>query len=84
MHRLSIDNLPKNSNSTFKKPDHKYPIKFSICNYSLKKHSLKHSLDVSYQGPKLWHEFLSYEEKKIEYQILFQKKIKIQIVRHGK
>ena len=36
MHRLSIDNLPKHFNNTFKKPDHKYPTKFSICNYSLK------------------------------------------------
>ena len=31
MHRLSIDDLPKHFNNTFKKPDHKYKITFSIC-----------------------------------------------------
>ena len=35
MHRLSINDLPKHFNITFKKPDHKYPIKFSIFNYRL-------------------------------------------------
>ena len=48
MHRLSIDDLPKNFNNTFKKPDRKYLKKFSICNYSLKKHSLK---TVSFLSP---------------------------------
>ena len=73
MHRLSIDDLPQSFNKTFKKPDHKYPTKFSICNYSLKIHSLKSSkFAVSYQRPKLWNEILSNEEKKIESQTLFQ------------
>ena len=81
MHRLSIDDLPKNFNNTFKKPDHKYPTKFSICNYSLKKHILKSSsFAVSYQGLKLWDEFHSNEEKKIESQILFQKKVKSKLL----
>ena len=80
MHRLSFDDLPKNFNNTFKKPDHKYPTKFSIYNYSFKKHSLKSSkVAVSYQGPKLWNEFLSSEEKKIESQILFQKRVKLKL-----
>ena len=49
MRILRIDDLPKNSNNTFKKPDHKYPTKFSIGNYSLKKHSLKsNKFAVSY------------------------------------
>ena len=77
MHRLSIDNLPKNFNNTFKKPGHKYSTKFSICDYSLKKHSLKSSkFAVSYRGPELWNEFLSNKENKIESQILFQKRVK--------
>ena len=80
MRRLSLDDLPKHFN-TFKKPDHKYPTKFSICNYSLKKHSLKSSkFAVSYRGPKLWNEFLSNEEKKIESQILFQKRLKSKLL----
>ena len=85
MHRLSIGDLAKNFNNTFKKLDHKYPKAFSVCNYSLKKHSLKSSkFAVSYQGPKLWNEFFSNEEKKIKSQNTISKKIKIKIVRHGK
>ena len=84
MHKLSIDNLPKNFNNTFKKADHKYPTKFSICNYSLKKHSLKSSkCAVSYRGPKLWNEFLSNKEKTIESQILFQKRVKSKLLDMG-
>ena len=41
IHRLRIDDLPKNFNNTFKKPDRKYRTKFSICNYSFQNHSLK-------------------------------------------
>ena len=81
MHRLSIDGLPKHFNNTFKKPDHTYLAKFPICNYSLIKHSLKSSkFAVSYRGPKLWNEFLSNEEKKIESQILFQKRLKSKLL----
>ena len=81
LHRLSMDNLPKNFNNTFKKPERKYPTKFSICNYRLKKHSLKSSkFGVSYRGPKLCNEFLSNEEKKIECQILFQKRVKSKLL----
>ena len=78
---LSIDDLPKHFSNTFKKPDHKYPTKFSICSYSLKKHSLKSSkFAVSFEGPKLWNEFLSNEEKKIESQILFQERLKSKLL----
>ena len=77
MHRLSIDYLPKHFSNTFKQPDHKYPTKFSICNYSLKKHSLKSSkFAVSYRGPKLRNEFFSNKENKIESRTQFQKRVK--------
>ena len=42
MHRFKIEDLPKTFKNTFKKPDHKYPTKFSFF-YSLKKHVLKSS-----------------------------------------
>ena len=81
MHRLSVDDLLKNSNNTFEKPDLKYPTKFSICNSSLKKHFLKSSKSaVSFRRPKLWNEFLSNEEKKIKSQILFQKRVKSKLL----
>ena len=63
MHRVSIDGLPKSFSNTFKKPDHEYPTKFSIFNYSLKKNSLKSSkFSVSSQESKLLNGFLSNEE----------------------
>ena len=81
MNWLSIDDLTKNVNNTFKKPDHRYSAKFSFCNYSLKKHSLKSSqFAVSYCGPKLWNEFLNNEEKNIESQIVFQKRLKSKLL----
>ena len=84
VHKLSIDDLQKSFNNTFKKPDHKYPTKFPICNYSLKKHPLKSSkFAVSYRGPKLWNEFISNEEKKIESQILFQKRLESKLLDMG-
>ena len=47
----------------------------------LKKHSLKsRKFAVSYQEPKLWNEFLSNEEKKIESQIFFQKRVKSKLL----
>ena len=30
MHRFKIEDLPKTFKNTFKKPDHKYPTKFSF------------------------------------------------------
>ena len=79
--RLSIDDLPKYFNKIFKKPNQKYPTKFSICNYSLKKYFLDSTkFAVSYRGSTLWNKFLSNEEKKIESQILFQKRLKSKLL----
>ena len=81
MHRFDTDDLPKIFNNTFKKPDHKYPTKFSVHNYSLKKHSLTYSkFAISYRGPKLWNEILSDEEKEIKSPILFQKIVKSKLL----
>ena len=81
MHRLSTDDLQKNFKNIFKTPDRKYLTKFSICNYSLKKQSLKSSKPaVSCRWPKLWNESLCNEEKKIESHILFQKKVKSKLL----
>ena len=74
MHRLSIDDLPKNFNNTFKKPDHKYPIKFSVCNYSLKKYSLKSSkFAVSYGGKNCGMIFLVMKKRKLNLKYFFKK-----------
>ena len=74
MLRLSIDDLPKHFNKIFKKPDYKYPTKFSTCNYSLKKYFLDSSMfAVSYRGSTLWNKFLSNEEKKLNLKYHFKK-----------
>ena len=52
------------------------PKKIFNLQLQLKKHSLKSTkFAVSNQEPKLWNEFLSNEEKKIESQILVQKRV---------
>ena len=60
----------------FENPTHKYPTQFSETNFKYKKHSLtntKHSLSV--KGPKIWNEFLTKEEKEIQFHSIFLSKI---------
>ena len=82
MHRFKIEDLQKTFKNTFNKPNHKYPTKFSFCIFNLKKHFLNCSrFAISCRGPKVWNEILSIKEKtkkqkKIESQVLFQKRIK--------
>ena len=57
------------------------PKKIFNLQLQLKKHSLKSTkFAVSNQEPKLWNEFLSNEEKKIESQIFFQKRVKSKLL----
>ena len=80
MHKFKIEDLPKTFKNTFKKLTHKYPAVFSFCIYNLKKHFLNSSkFAIFYRGPKLWNEILSNEEKKIESQVLFQKRTKAKL-----
>ena len=81
MHRLSIDDLPKTFNNTFKKPGDKCPTKYSVCNYSLKNIRLHAvSLLSSTLDQNCGMNFFSNEEKEIESQILFQKRVKSKLL----
>ena len=65
----------------FEKPTHKYPTQFSETNFKYIKHSLtitKHSISV--RGPKIWNEFLTKEEKEIQFHSIFLRKIKTKLL----
>ena len=77
MHRFKIEDLLKIFKNTFKKLDHKYPTKFSFCNYSLKKHFLSSSkFAIFYREPRLWNKILINEEKKWNLKYYFKKEQK--------
>ena len=43
MYRLENSNIPAIFNDVIKKPEHKYPTKFSSLNYTLRKYSFTNS-----------------------------------------
>ena len=64
MYRLENSNIPAIFNDIVKKPEHKYPTKFSSLNYTLRKYSFTSSrFAISFRGPKLWNETLNKGEK---------------------
>ena len=67
-----------------KNPEHKYPIKFCILNYALRKYFLTNSrFSVFFLGTKLWNEILNEEEKGFEYSTSFQKMYQTKVARYG-
>ena len=74
MYRLENSNIPAFFNDIVKKPEHKYPTKFSSLNYTLRKYSFTNSrFAISFRGPKLWNEILNKEEKGTESHTFFKK-----------
>ena len=58
MYKLNTNQLPSIFNDLIKKPEHKYPTKFSKICFSLKAFSLKTTkYAISYRGPKIWNDF---------------------------
>ena len=54
MYRLGNNDIPATFNDIIKKPEHKYPTKFSSSNYTLRKYSFTNSrFSISFRGPKL-------------------------------
>ena len=67
MYRLGNSNITAIFNAIIKKPEHKYPTKFSSLKYTLKNYSFTNSrFSISFRGPKLWNEILNKEEKGLE------------------
>ena len=59
MYTLKNDNIPKVFAELIKKPQHKYPTKFSKNSYTRKSFSLSNmKYCISVRGPELWNDFL--------------------------
>ena len=64
MHNFNKNETPIAFNNLIKKPFHKYPTKFSKISFILKMFFLNGSkYCISFQGPKIWNDFLTNEEK---------------------
>ena len=76
MFKLNTNQAPSIFSDLIKKPDHKYPTKFSENCFSLKHFSLKSSkYSISFRGPKIWNDFLSKKEKELQSFSLFKKAV---------
>ena len=82
MYNLSKNETPAVFNNLIKKPVNKYPkIIFSENNFSLKSFFLNGSkFCISFQGPKVWNDFLTNEEKEINSYALFSRAIKSKLI----
>ena len=81
MHKFINNQIPSILSDLIKRPNHKYPTNFLQSSFYLKKYSL---LSTKYfifiRGPKLWN-VISKEEKDIQSNSLFQKKIKSKLIK---
>ena len=81
MYRLGNSDIPAIFNDIVKKPEHKYPTKFSNLNYTLSKYSFINSrFSISFRGPKLLNEILNKEKKGLECHTLFKKCVKSKLL----
>ena len=77
MYKFKNKHTPKIFDDIFKKPIHQHPTQFSEDNFSVKTFSLRSTKYlISIGEPKIWNAFLTHEEKPLESQRLFLKKIK--------
>ena len=76
MYKLNTNQVPSIFNDLIKKPEHKYPTKFSKICFSLKVSSLKTTkYALSYRGQKIWNDFLTKSEKELQSLSVFKKTI---------
>ena len=83
MYRLGNSDIQRHAifNDIVKKPEHKYPTKFSSLNYTLRKYSFTNCrFSISFQGPKMWNEILNKEEKGLQSHTLFKKCVKLKLL----
>ena len=81
MYNFNKNETPIIFNNLIKKPIHKYPTKFSRNSFSLKTfffNGLK--CCISFQGPKVWNDFLTNEGKEINSYLLFSKTFKSKLI----
>ena len=76
MYKLNTNQMLSIFNDLIKKPEHKYPKKFSKICFSLRAFSLKTTnYAISYRGPKSWNDFLTKGEKELQSLLVFKKTI---------
>ena len=76
MYKLNTNQVPSIFNDLIKKPERKYPTKFSKICFNLKAFSLKTTkYAISYRGPKIWNYFLTKSEKELQSLSVFKKTI---------
>ena len=66
MYKLNTNQAPSIFNDLIKKPEHKYPTKFSKICFSLKAFLKTTKYAISYRGPKIWNDFLTKSEKELQ------------------
>ena len=80
MHKVNSEAAPPAFRERFQKVSPSYPTHFSKFNYKLPKVILNKSrFRISIRGPKIWNNFLSDFEKKIESHPLFKLKVKAKL-----
>ena len=85
MYNFNKNENPAVFNNLIKKPVHKYPTKFSKNSFSLKSFSLNGSkFSISFRGPKVCNNFLTYQEKEINAYTLFSRAIKSTLIENDK
>ena len=81
MYNFNKNETPVVSNNLIKKPVHKYTTKFSKNNFGFKTFFLNGSkFCISFQGPKVWNDFLTKEEKEINSYAFFSRAIKSKLI----
>ena len=82
MHKFINNQITSKFSNFIKRPNHKYPTNFSQPRFYLKRNSLNSKkYSISIRGPKLWNDVINKEEKDIQSYSLFQKKIKLKLIK---
>ena len=78
MYKFKNKQTPKIFNNIIDTTVHQNPTKFSKAKFSVKRFALRSTkYSVSVRGPKIWNEFLTYEEKSIDSHAVLFAKIKL-------
>ena len=81
MHKFNNNQVPSIFYDITKKPQYKYPTKFSSNSFCIKKYSIKCcKFSISLRGPKLWNDVFYNEEKNIQSYSFFQNNLKSKLI----
>ena len=81
MHKFNNNQVPSIFCDIIKKPQYKYPTKFSSDSFYIRKYSIKCcKFLISLLGPKLWNDVFYNEEKNIQSYSFFQNNFKSKLI----